>query len=133
MNHALFAKSYKSAAVSSATPGQLVLMLFDGALRFLATAARGFECESMSERFETINNNLLKTQLILRELQGSLDLKAGGQFATTMWSLYDFMLEQLREANMRKLREPIQTVEEMIVDLREAWSQMLQQTTAIAA
>jgi flagellar protein FliS len=133
MNPAQFAKSYRSVAVTTASPGQLVLMLYDGALRFLATAARGFECDSLAERFETINNNLLKSQAILRELQTSLDLKAGGEFAQTMWALYDFMMDQLRQANMRKQVEPIQTVEGLILELRGAWSQMLEQTSAEAA
>ena len=75
----------------------------------------------------------MKTQRILQELQCSLDLKAGGDFASTMWALYDFMLDQLREANMRKIVEPIQTVEKLIGELRDAWSQMLQQDSAEAA
>ena len=133
MNPAQFAKSYRSVAVTTATPGQLVLMLYDGALRFLATAARGFELTSTGEKYETINNNLLKTQLILRELQTSLDLKAGGEFAKTMWALYDFMLDQLRTANMQKVAGPIQTVEGLILELRGAWAQMLEQQSAVAA
>ena len=133
MNPAQFAKSYRSVAVTTASPGQLVLMLYDGALRFLATAARGFEIEQIGERIETINNNLLKTQQILRELQVSLDMKAGGEFSRTMWALYDFMLDQLRQANMRKVVEPIQTVEGLVLELRNAWSQMLEQQSVEAA
>lgn len=128
-----FARSYKSVAVATATPGQLVLMLFDGALRFLATAARSFDLENPGARNEAIHNNVVKSQRILRELQCSLDLKLGGEFATRMFALYDFMLEQLQQANLKKEREPISTVERLLGEIRDAWSQMLQQSAAPVA
>lgn len=121
------AKNYRTAAVNSATPGQLVLMLFDGALRNLATALAGFEIEALTTRIEQINNHLLKAQAILRELQSSLDLKAGGKFAQTMWALYDFMLDNLRTANMKKDPEPIRVVEKLVGEVRGAWATMLWQ------
>ena len=130
---AQFARSYQQVAVTTATPGHLVLMLFDGSLRFLSMALHGFQCESISEKNEVIHNNLLKTQRILRELQCSLDLKVGGEFATTMYALYDFMIEQLLKANMAKEPAPIQTVERLLGELRDAWSQMLEQSQSQAA
>ena len=102
-------------------------MLFDGALRNLATALAGFEIEAVTTRIEQINNHLLKAQAILRELQSSLDLKAGGKFAQTMWALYDFMLDNLRTANMRKDPEPIRVVEKLVGEVRGAWATMLWQ------
>ncbi len=128
-----FARSYKSVAVTTATPGQLVLMLFDGAIRFLATAAHGFQLESIATRNEQIHNNLVKAQKILRELQCSLDLKTGGEFAKTMFALYDFMLDQLQSANLTKDAAPIGTVERMLGEIRDAWAQMLQQSAPVAA
>lgn len=128
-----FARSYKSVAVTTATPGQLVLMLFDGAIRFLATAAHGFQLENLSTRNEQIHNNLIKAQKVLRELQCSLDLKAGGEFAKTMYSLYDFMLDQLQRANIEKDAAPIGTVERLLGEIRDAWAKMLQQSATVAA
>lgn len=125
------AKNYRNAAVNSATPGQLVLMLFDGALRNLATALAGFEIESVGQRIEQINNHLIKAQAILRELQSSLDLKQGGKFAETMWALYDFMQERLRAANMKKDPEPIRVVENLITEVRGAWATMLWQDQSV--
>ena len=121
------AKNYRTAAINTATPGQLVLMLFDGALRNLATALAGFGIEAVGPRIEQINNHLLKTQAILRELQASLDLKAGGKFARTMWALYDFMLERLRAANLTKDPEPVRVVEKLLEEVRGAWATMLWQ------
>ena len=133
MQLARLAKSYQSVAVTTATPGQLVLMLFDGALRFLSTALHGFQKDGIAERNEQIHNNLIKSQNILRELQASLDLHQGGEFAKTMYALYDFMLEQLQKANLAKDSEPISTVERLLGDIRNSWAQMLQQSQTSAA
>lgn len=133
MQLAQFARSYREVAVTTATPGNLVLMLFDGSLRFLSLALHGFQNESISAKNEEIHNNLIKTQRILRELQCSLDLKVGGEFGRTMFALYDFMIEQLQKANLAKEATPIQTVERLLGELRDAWAQMLEQSQSKAA
>ena len=127
------AQAYKSVAVTTSTPGQLVLMLFDGALRFLSAALHGFELEGVNQRLEQINNNAIKTQKILRELQCSLDLQLGGEFARRMDALYDYMIDQLIRANLTKDPEPIRLVESLLREIRDAWAQMLEQSTAAAA
>ena len=133
MQLARLAKSYQSVAVTTATPGQLVLMLFDGALRFISKALHGFQEEGIAQRNEQIHNNLIKTQNILRELQASLDLQLGGEFAKTMYALYDFMLEQLQKGNLAKDAEPISTVERLLGEIRNSWAQMLQQAQPATA
>ncbi len=133
MQLARLAKSYRSVAVTTATPGQLVLMLFDGALRFISTALHGFEIEAIAARNEQIHNNLIKTQNILLELQASLDLKVGGEFAQTMYALYDFMLAELQKGNLGKIPEPIANVEKLLREIRDSWAQMLDQTQSPAA
>lgn len=130
---AQYARAYKSVAVSTATPGQLVLMLFDGALRFMSTALNGFEQEDVARRMEAVNNNAIKTQKIIRELQCSLDLQNGGEFAQRMYALYDYMLDQLLRANLTKDPEPIRIVERLLREIRDAWAQMLEQTASVAA
>lgn len=132
MQLAQFAKSYKSVAITTAPPGQLVLMLFDGALRFMTVALSGFAETNIGRRNEQIHNNLIKTQNILRELQNSLDLKTG-EFAERMWALYDFMLAQLQQANLKKEAEPIRTTERLLLQIRDAWSQMLDHSVPQAA
>ncbi len=100
-------------------------MLFDGALRFLNAAETGFEVEDLRERNEAINNNLIRVQNIVTELQRSLDLEQGEEFARNMYALYDFMATQLMEANMKKQIEPIRTVARLLGEIREAWQEML--------
>jgi len=90
------ARCYQAAAVKTAPPGQLILMLFDGALRFMATAAAGFQEPEPAKRIEKIHLNLIKAQNILRELQACLDLEKGGEFSERMFALYEFMIAQIR-------------------------------------
>lgn len=124
------ADSYKATAVSTATPGALILMLFDGALSFIARAEYGFTLDSLARRNEEVHNNLTKAQSILRELQVSLDLDRGGEFSTQLFGLYDFMIDQLLEANVKKEVDRVQTVKNFLQDLRDAWAEMLQKFQA---
>lgn len=133
MDKAESAKRYQAVAVGTAPPAQLVLMLFDGALRFMATATAGFDEESLPKRLEIVHNNLTKAQKILRELQITLDLERGGAFSERMFSLYDFMITQLSDANLRKDPRPIRTVERLLGQIRVAWAQMLTQSSSAAA
>jgi flagellar protein FliS len=120
-------------AISTATPGQIVLMLFDGALSSMAVALHGFQEQDFIRRNERVHNNIIKAQAILRQLQGSLDMKVPGGFSQRMWALYDFMLRQLNEANLRKDPEPIRIVERLLGVIRNAWATMLERNTANAA
>ncbi len=130
---AQYARAYKSVAVTTATPGQLVLMLFDGALRFMSAALHGFEQEDFSVRIERVNTNTIKAQKIIRELQCSLDLRGGGEFAQRMYALYDFMIDQLLKANISKDPAPMRVVQDILGQIRDAWSQMLEQSASRAA
>ena len=119
------AKIYKTASVSTASPGRIVLMLFDGCLQRLARVEHGFGIESVVQRNEEIHNNLLVAQNILRELQVSLDMERGGDFSKTMYSLYDFLIEHLIKANIKKEVSYVQEVSRLVREVRDAWAQML--------
>lgn len=121
-----YARTYKTNAVLTASPGQLVLMLYDGALKALALAREGFSCpEDDPRRIELINQQLIKAQTILIELQAGLNLEAGGEFAQTMHRLYDYHIRRLLQANLQKQVEPVIEVERLVNELRDAWSEML--------
>jgi flagellar protein FliS len=121
-----YAKAYRSAAVMTASPAQLVLMLFDGALKSLAIAQEAFKRPPTDwQRFEAINRHLTKAQSILAELQGGLDMETGGEFAETMHRLYSYHMRRLFEANMRKKVEPVIEVEGLIREIRDAWAEVI--------
>ena len=121
-----YARTYRANAVLTASPGQLVLMLYDGALKALALAREGFaQPDDDIGRIAVINTQLLKAQNILSELQNGLNMDAGGEFARTMHRLYDYHNRRLSEANIRKQVEPVIEVERLVRELRDAWAQML--------
>lgn len=121
-----YARAYRTNAVLTASPGQLVLMLYDGALTALQSAKQAFDGpDENPRRIEAINQQLLKAQNILLELQAGLNLEAGGEFAQTMYRLYDYYGRRLLEANVHKRVEPVIEVERLVRELRDAWAEML--------
>lgn len=123
-----YARTYRANAILTASPGQLVLMLYDGALKAITLAREAFDLPADEpRRIETINTQLLKAQTILSELQSGLNMEAGGEFARTMHRLYDYHNRRLLEANIRKQVEPVIEVERLVRELRDAWAQMLAQ------
>jgi flagellar secretion chaperone FliS len=121
-----YARAYQAQSVLTASPGQLVLMLYDGALRFLGHAHDALVApEDSPRRIEIINTNLIKTQNILAELQASLNLEAGGEHAANLSRLYDYYMRRLLEANMKKKVEPVIEVENLVRQLRDGWAEML--------
>ena len=121
-----YARAYRTNAVLTASPGQLVLMLYDGILTALAKAKDALERpENDIRRLEVINQQLLKAQAIISELQGGLNFEAGGDVAKTLNRVYDYYNRRLFEANMRKQVGPVVEVEKMIGELRSGWAEML--------
>ena len=117
--------SYKKAAILSASPERLIMMLYDGAFDSMNRAKDGFQIDDIKLRNETINNNLIKAQNIFAELQRSLRMEKGGDFAERMFGLYDFYATKLNEANLNKDEKPIEVVMELFSEIRDAWSEML--------
>lgn len=121
-----YVKTYRSNAVLTASPGQLVLMLYDGALKAMNIAIEAFNLpEENPRRIETINHQLQKAQNIIAELQNGLNLEKGGEFAQTLNRLYDYHHRRLFEANVRKQPEVVVEVEGLLRSLRDAWAEML--------
>lgn len=122
---------YRRQAVQTASQAQLVLMMYDGALAGIARATHAHQ-EGV-DGLETVNRELQRAQDIITELMVTLDHERGGQVAKSMASLYDFCLDRLIRANVRKevaLLEPVATV---LKDLRDAWEAACCQTAVVNA
>lgn len=118
---------YKNTQIQTATPGQLILMLYAGAVKFCKFAKKGIENNDVM----TANKYILKVQDIITELMVSLDMKAGGDISKNLYSLYDYMLRRLLEANMKKDAEILDEVQGMIQELQEAWSGAVKKTGGV--
>jgi flagellar protein FliS len=120
-------QSYRQVATKTAGPGQLVQMLLEGAIGFLDRALVGFQHEDPLEFNRTINNNILRAQAIVNELNITLNMAEGGEIALHLRRLYTYMDRRLQESNQVKQREGIDDVIERLRVLRDTWAQMLQQ------
>jgi flagellar protein FliS len=125
-------KSYRQTATLTAPPGQIVLMLYDGALRALERALPGFSCNDPGQANMTIHNNIKRAQEIVRELNCALNMEQGGDCAATLRRLYDYFDRRLWESNLRKRREGVDEVIGHLTELRNAWATMLNQGGANA-
>ncbi len=128
-----YARTYRANSILTSSPGQLVLLLFDAALNSLAIARKACD-ESVTDprKLEVVHSQLVKAQKIIAELQGTLNLEAGGEFARTMYRLYDYYDRRLLEANLKKQSAPIAEVERLLGEVRNAWSEMLRQQEGAA-
>ena len=122
-----FARVYRTQSVLTNSPGHLVLMLYDGALRFLDQAKDALaEPEGSARRIERINNNIIKAQNIIAELQATLNMEVG-EHSRHLHRLYDYYLSRLFEANLKKTVEPVDEVMRLVRVLRDGWAEMLRQ------
>jgi flagellar protein FliS len=118
-------KSYRQIATQTAPPGQLILMLFDGALRFLERGLAGFACTDPAEANMTIHNNFRRAQDIVRELNRALNMEQGGECAETFRQLYNYFERRIWESNVKKRPEGAREVIKHLTVLRDAWATML--------
>lgn len=127
MNQSNPLQSYKTVATQTAAPGNLVLMLYDGALQFLERAVDAFTEEDPIEHNSGVNNNILRAQSIINELNHSLDMDAGGDLADKLRALYNYFDDRLQEGNIHKQQEPVDEVINRLSVIRDAWREMLDQ------
>ncbi len=120
-------QSYRSVATQTASPGQLVLMLYEGAIRFTEQGLSGFRFDDPLEFNQTVNNNVQRAQAIVRELNANLDMEKGGEVAANFRRLYTYLDRRLNEGNIRKQKEPLEEVTMRLRVLRDSWAEMLRQ------
>ena len=117
------AQNYRDTQILTASPMELIIMLYEEGIRTLRNAEAAFELEG-PERLQEINNNLLHAEDIITELAVALDIEKGGQIALNLQRLYDFMLSHLSRANMQKVLRPVVEVRELLTELRDTWRQV---------
>jgi flagellar secretion chaperone FliS len=118
-------QSYRQVATETASAGQLVLMLYEGAIRFLEKAKSGFGQTDPLEFNQTINNNIIRAQAIINELNYSLNMSEGKDCAENFRRLYNYLDYRLQESNQHKREEGILEVVSRLTVLRDAWADML--------
>jgi len=117
---------YQQAQIATADRGRLLLLMFDGALRFLAQAEDGLR----NDRLEDFAPPLARAQAVIAELLHTLDHKAGGEIAVQLDRLYRFMLEHLVEANMKRSVRHVEQVRRVLSIIADAYREVVAQGPA---
>lgn len=117
-----YTNQYLESQVNSASPEQLLLMFYDGAIRFNTMAIQSIANQDIEKRNYYIN----KTTAIISELAATLDHNVGAIIADDLDALYTYMLKELMSANVNNDSEPLGRVDNMLRELRETWGKAVE-------
>jgi flagellar protein FliS len=108
---------YKKTSVLSASREQILLMLYEAAIKFTKLAIQAIEEKKIAER----GQNIIRALDIIIELQATLDHKVGGDLAKQLEQLYVFMIDQYTKANLKGEIEPLKSNLKVLENLYEGW------------
>lgn len=117
---------YQKTQVTTASREKVLLMLYEGAIRFTKHAQASMRQKKTAEKGKFIS----KATAILSELMATLDFKAGGQLAVDLENLYVFMIDKLIEGNIKNDVECLVTVEKLLMTLYDAWKDVIENPRA---
>ena len=118
---AAYNKVHLENGVDVANPHKLILMLFDGAILSLSSAAQAIRAGNIAEKGKLISSTL---DIISGGLQASLNLQVGGELSERLNNLYDYMCQRLLTANLRNDVGAIEEVSALLGELRGAWEEI---------
>ncbi len=113
-----YMNQYKNNQVITASPEQILIMLYDGAIRFVRQAKLAIEEGRIADKAKAIS----KAVAIITEFSNTLDHEIGGEIATDLSRLYDFMIRELTAVNVRNELQRLEPVEKVLLELREAFA-----------
>ena len=125
MGPSRYHNQYRKNEISTSSQGRLILMMYEGAIKFTTMALQSIEKGDIAGQGKYIN----KTHDIINELSLALDLKKGGEVALRLESLYQFILSQLTLANIKSDQQALKTVINILGPLSEAWEQLYNAST----
>lgn len=111
-------KAYEKANVHTADQRQLILMLYDGAIRFMRKAIQKIDENDV----ESAHNYLIRTRNIVSELLATLKPEKAGELGTHLQQLYVYIFNRLVQANLSKDKEGVEEVIKLMSTLREGWA-----------
>lgn len=122
-------QQYQNTQVQTASTGDLILLLYDGAIRFLSRAQLAIE----EGRLDGASADIVRGQDIVLELMSGLSYEQGGDLAVNLRDLYLFMYNTLLKANVKKDVEQIGTVIRLLDRIRGAWRTVIRGDETVAA
>jgi len=113
-------RHYREIQIKTASKGKLIVLLYDGLVKFLDIAIENIP----EKKYDVVNTNIIKSQDIITELIMSLNMEAG-DFSQRLLSIYSYLNMKLIEGNMKKDVESVKFVKKMVVELRDAWKKIV--------
>jgi len=113
--------AYRDAAVTTQSKGRLIVLLYDGAIKFMKLAIKEVEAGN----FEAKGQYITRAQDIINELNAVLDTDTGGEIAANLRKLYCFMNNRLSEANTKKDPQMIREVINLMEELNKSWKAII--------
>ena len=110
-------EAYQETAVTTQTPGRLIVMLYEGAIKFLKLAIKEIEAKNSEAKGRYISRAID----IVFELNTILDMEAGGEIAMNLLKLYLFMGQHLTEANTKQDIGKIEEVIKLLEEVNQSW------------
>lgn len=116
-----YVKEYGKVSISTASNEMLLLMLYDGAIRFIKQAKAGIREGDMAGKRASVSSAIA----VISELLDSLNTEIGGETAEKLQKLYLYMNEQLIKANLKNDPSLLDEVLALLVTLREGWNEVI--------
>lgn len=116
-------RSYKTSRANTASREDLLILLYEGAIRFLERSISEYEGKNLSEHKMYLRRGLA----IISELQSTLNFDKGGELAMQLFDLYGFMIQQLTQANIKQEIPPIRVVITNMNTLLDGWRDAVRQ------
>ncbi|MEA3545420.1 MAG: flagellar export chaperone FliS [Thermodesulfobacteriota bacterium] len=117
-----YVNQYQNSQILNASPEQILVMLYDGAIRFCRQAKMAMETGNKLVQAEKIS----RTMAIVSEFSNSLDREVGGEIAEDLDALYDFMIRELTRAGRESDQKALETVDVLLSDLRGTWVEAIE-------
>ena len=114
--------AYKQNSVTTASPGELTLMLYNGCIKFIGQAKKAIEGKDIQQR----NHFIQRSQAIIAELMSTLNMDF--EISKQMLPLYEYMNRRLTEANIKNDVEILNEVEGLVTEFRDTWKEVIKIT-----
>jgi flagellar protein FliS len=125
MGPSQYHNQYHKNAISTSSQGRLIIMMYEGAIKFTTMAIKSIDEGDIAGQGKYIS----KTHDIISELSLALDIEKGGEVALRLESLYQYTLSQLTIANIKSDRKTLENIIKILSPLNNAWEQLFHTST----
>jgi len=113
------AEHYRQQQILNSSPAERVVLLYDGAIRFMMITRQAIEANDIQKRFD----NSQKARNVIQHLLETLDMEKGGEIAENLSNIYNYLLRQFLEVDKNSL-EAVDEILKHLKILRESWAKI---------